>query len=60
MKQVNIVALIAGLLHYTVQAGEMSISGSMQATYSSNQNVTTGNSLGLNTDLTFSGSTDTI
>jgi len=61
MKQVKlIVALIAGLFAFTsVQAGEVSVSGSMQATYSSNADVTTGNSLGMNTDLTFSGSTDT-
>ena len=61
MKQVKIlVALIAGLFAFTsVQAGEVGVSGSMQATYSSNADVTTGNSLGMNTDLTFSGSTDT-
>ena len=61
MKQVKIlVALIAGLFAFTsVQAGEVTVSGSMQATYSSNDDVTTGNSLGMNTDLTFSGSTDT-
>jgi len=61
MKQLKIVvALVAGLFAFTsVQAGEMTVSGSMQATYSSNANVTTGNSLGMNTDLTFTGSTDT-
>ena len=61
MKQVKIlVALIAGLFAFTsVQAGEVTVSGSMQATYTSNDDVTTGNSLGMNTDLTFSGSTDT-
>ena len=61
MKQVKIiVALIAGLFAFTsAQAGELSVTGSMQATYQSNADITTGNSLGLNTDLTFSGSTDT-
>ena len=61
MKQVKIlVALVAGLFAFTsAQAGEVSVSGSMQATYQSNQDVTTGNPLGMNTDLTFSGSTDT-
>ena len=61
MKQVKIlVALVAGLFAFTsAQAGELSVTGSMQATYQSNQDVTTGNPLGMNTDLKFSGSTDT-
>ena len=61
MKQVKIiVALIAGLFAFTsAQAGELAVSGSMQATYQSNQDNNTGNPLGLNTDLTLSGSTDT-
>ena len=61
MKQVKvIVAFIAGLFAFTsVQAGEVSVSGSMQVTYESNQDKVTGNPLGMNTDLTFSGSTDT-
>ena len=61
MKQVKIlVALVAGLFAFTsVQAGEVTVSGSMQATYGSSDDVTTGNSLGMNTDLTFTGSTDT-
>jgi hypothetical protein len=61
MKQAKIiVALITGLFAFTsVNAGEMSVTGSMHATYQSEQNNVTGNPLGLNTDLTFSGSTDT-
>ena len=61
MKQLKIVvALVAGLFAFTsVQAGEMSVTGSMQATYTSAADVTTGNSIGMNTDLTFTGSTDT-
>jgi len=61
MKQLKIVvALVTGLFAFTsVQAGEVTVSGSMQATYVSADDVTTGNSLGMNTDLTFSGSTDT-
>ena len=60
MKQLKIVALIAGLFAFTsAQAGEVSVTGSMQATYQSNNDITTGNPLGMNTDLTFSGSTDT-
>ena len=61
MKQLKtIVALIAGLFAFTsVQAGEMTVSGSMQATYQSEVDDVTGNPLGMNTDLTFTGSTDT-
>ena len=61
MKQLKIlVALITGLFAFTsVQAGELSVTGSMQATYQSETDANTGNPIGLNTDLTFSGSTDT-
>ena len=61
MKQLKaIVAVVTGLFAFTsVQAGEMTVSGTMQATYSSSVDQTTGNSLGMNTDLTFKGSTDT-
>ena len=61
MKQLKtIVAVVTGLFAFTsVQAGEMTVSGTMQATYSSSIDQTTGNSLGMNTDLTFTGSTDT-
>ena len=61
MKQLKtIVALIAGLFAFTsVQAGEMTVSGSMQATYQSEVDDVSGNPLGMNTDLTFKGSTDT-
>ena len=61
MRQLKIiVALVAGLFAFTsVQAGEMTVSGSMQATIQSEVNGNTGNPLGMNTDLTFKGSTDT-
>ena len=61
MKQLKtIVAFVAGLFAFTsVQAGEMSVTGSMQATYQSEVDDVSGNPLGLNTDLTFSGSVDT-
>ena len=61
MKQLKtIVALIAGLFAFTsVQAGELSVTGSMQATYQSEVDDVTGNPLGINTDITLSGSTDT-
>ena len=60
MKNLKIVALIAGLFAFTsAQAGEMTVSGSMQATWQSNQDVSTGNPIGMNTDLTFKGETDT-
>ena len=61
MKQLKtIVALIAGLFAFTsVQAGELSVTGSMQATYQSEVDDVTGNPLGMNTDISLSGSTDT-
>jgi hypothetical protein len=61
MKQLKtIVALVAGLFAFTsANAGEMTVSGSMHATYQSEGHDVTGNPLGMNTDLTFKGSTDT-
>ena len=61
MKQLKlIVAFVSGLFAFTsVQAGEMSVTGSMQATYQSEVDNVSGNPLGMNTDLTFTGSTDT-
>ena len=60
MKNVKVlVALITGLFTFTsAQAGEMSVTGSMQATYQSEQDNVTGNPLGLNTDLSFTGTTE--
>ncbi len=62
MKQLKItIALIAGLFAFTsANAGEMTVSGTMQATYQSEVDDVTGNPLGLNTDLTFAGSTDVL
>ena len=55
-----IVAFVAGLFAFTsVQAGELSVTGSMQATYQSEVDDVTGNPLGINTDIKLSGSTDT-
>ena len=61
MKQLKtIVALIAGLFAFTsVQAGELSVTGSMQATYQSEVDDVTGNPLGMNTDIKLGGSVDT-
>ena len=61
MKQLKIVvALVTGLFAFTsVNAGELTVTGSMQATYQSEIDRQTGNPLGMNTDLTFTGSTDT-
>ena len=45
-------ALIAGLFAFTsVQAGELSVTGSMQATYQSEVDDVTVNPLGMNTDI---------
>jgi hypothetical protein len=61
MKQLKIiVALTAGLFAFTsANAGEMTVTGGMHATYQSEQDDVTGNPLGINTDLTFTGATDT-
>mgnify|MGYP006104346309 CR=1 FL=1 len=61
MKQLKIiVALVAGLFAFTsVQAGEMTVTGGMHATYQSEKDDVTGNPLGMNTDLKFAGSQDT-
>ena len=42
----------------TAQAGEMTVTGSMQATYQSNSENTTGNPLGMDREIKFSGSTE--
>jgi hypothetical protein len=56
-----IVAMISGLLAFNAaNAGELSVTGSMQATYSSAVDKDTGNPLGLNTDITLSGSTEVL
>ena len=42
----------------TAQAGEMTVTGSMQATYQSEQDSTTGNPLGMDREIKFAGSTE--
>ena len=42
----------------TANAGEMTVTGSMQATYQSEIDRTTGNPLGMDREITFSGSTE--
>ena len=42
----------------TAQAGEMTVTGSMQATYQSEVDSTTGNPLGMDREIKFSGSTE--
>ena len=42
----------------TAQAGEMTVNGSMQATYQSEVDRTTGNPLGMDRELKFAGSTE--
>jgi len=42
----------------TAQAGEMTVTGNMQATYQSEVDRTTGNTLGMDKEITFSGSTE--
>ena len=57
----TIVALFAGLFAFSsANAGEMTVTGTMQATYQSEVDGVTGNPLGLNTDLTFTGTTEVL
>ena len=42
----------------TAQAGEMTVTGSMKATYQSEQDDTTGNPLGMDREIKFAGSTE--
>ena len=42
----------------TAHAGEMTVTGSMQATYQSEPDKTTGNPLGMDREITFTGSTE--
>ena len=42
----------------TAQAGEMTVTGSMQATYQSDADKTTGNPLGMDREIKFAGSTE--
>ena len=54
-----VAAIVAGLFSLSSAfAGEMTVTGSMQTTYQSNYNTVTGNPLGLNTDLAFTGTTE--
>ena len=60
MKQVKIiVALMAGLFSFaSVNAGEMTVTGTMQVTYQSEPDSQTGNPLGIENDLKWSASTE--
>ena len=65
MKTLKILAaMLAGVFSFNAaNAGEMTVTGTMQATYQSETqgvNSTTGNPLGLNTDLTFTGTTEVL
>jgi hypothetical protein len=62
MKQLKIIAaLVAGLFAFSsANAGEMTVTGSMHASYQSNSENETGNPLGMNTDLTFTGTTEVL
>jgi len=62
MKTLKVLAAIfSGFLAFnSANAGELSVTGTMQATYSSAVDTDTGNPLGLNTDLVFTGSTEVL
>ena len=59
MKITKILVALAFLFSVsTANAGELSVSGSMEATYTSEVDRTTGNPLGMDRELKFSGSTE--
>ena len=54
---VKIVSVLSGLLAFSAaNAGTLSVTGSMEATYTTAGNTTTGNPLGMDKELKFSGS----
>ena len=59
MKITKILVALAFLFSVsTANAGELSVTGSMEVTYQSEVDRTTGNPLGMDRELTFSGSTE--
>ena len=59
MKMTKILVALSFLFAVsTANAGELSVSGSIQATYQSESDRTTGNPLGMDRELKFSGSTE--
>ena len=56
---VKIVSVLSGLLAFSAaNAGTLSVTGSMEATYTTAGSTTTGNPLGMDKELKFSGSTE--
>ncbi len=59
MKITKILVALAFLFSVsTAQAGELTVTGSMEATYHTESEVTTGNPIGMDRELKFSGSTE--
>jgi outer membrane protein OmpU len=58
LKKIGLTALAGSLVATSAIAGEMAVGGSAKATYTSKPGVVTGNSMGMNKLLTFSGSGD--
>ena len=59
MKITKILVALSFLFAVTsANAGTMTVTGGMQATYQTEQDATTGNPLGMDTELTFSGATE--
>ena len=56
LKTIGVSALCGTLAAVSAQAGEMTVSGSANVTYTTKENVTTGAPLGITTGMTFSGS----
>ena len=56
LKLVGVSALCGSLAAFSAQAGEMTVKGGATATYTTKENVVTGQPLGMATGLTFTGS----
>lgn len=56
LKTIGVSALCGTLAAVSAQAGEMTVSGSANVTYTTKENVTTGAPLGITTGMTFAGS----
>jgi outer membrane protein OmpU len=58
LKKVGVTALAGSLMTLSVSAGEMSVSGTAEVTYTTNSAANTGNPFGMKNNIGFSGSGD--
>ena len=58
LKKIGVTALAGSLMTLSVSAGEMSVSGTAEVTYTSNNAALTGNPFGMKNNITFKGAGD--